>query len=70
MSDKDIFNKWCGKHPEFSRGDLSELFGVDVRTMRRYASGETSIPIAILRMMDIFTRHTNIEKEYLNKFCR
>jgi hypothetical protein len=43
---------------------------VDVRTMRRYASGETSIPIAVLRMMDIFTRHTNVENEYLSKFCK
>ena len=70
MIEKYAFNTWCGKHPEFSRGDLSVLFGVDVRTMRRYASGETSIPIAVLRMIDIFTRHTNVENEYLSKFCK
>jgi hypothetical protein len=70
MNDKDAFNKWCNKHTDFSRGALSSLFGVDVRTMRRYASGETSIPIAILRMMDIFDQHTNVENEYLSKFCK
>ena len=70
MIEKDAFNTWCSRHPNFSRGALSGLFGVDVRTMRRYASGETSIPIAVLRMMDIFTRHTNVENEYLSKFCK
>lgn len=70
MKDKDTFNAWCSKHGDFSRGALSGLFGVDIRTMRRYASGETSIPIAVLRMMDIFDHHTNVEKEYLNKFCK
>lgn len=70
MKDKDTFNAWCSKHDDLSRGALSGLFGVDVRTMRRYASGETSIPTAVLRMMDIFDHHTNVEKEYLNKFCK
>lgn len=69
MSEKDTFNKWCSRHKQFSRGELSVLFGVDIRTMRRYASGESSIPIAILRMMDIFTRHADVEKEYISKFC-
>lgn len=69
MNDKDVFNKWCSKHNIFSRGDLSVLFGVDIRTMRRYASGETSIPIAILRMIDIFTHHADVEMKYIRKFC-
>jgi hypothetical protein len=69
VNSKEKFNKWCAKHSEFSRGELSELFGVDIRTMRRYASGETSIPIAILRMMDIFTSHGDVEREYIRKFC-
>jgi len=70
MSDRDQFNKWCEKHPALKRHILCVLFGVNVRTMRRYAHGETSIPIAILRMMEIFTRHPNVEKEYLSRFCQ
>ena len=69
MNSKDKFNKWCARHSEFPRGRLSEVFGVDIRTMRRYASGESSIPIAIVRMIDIFTRYADVEREHIRYFC-
>jgi len=61
------FAAWCEAHP-MPRNICANIFGCDVRTIQRYLSGTTQPHGGVMRLLDVFKRHPNIEFEMIKLY--